>query len=58
MEANARNKQIPIRRINIVKWDSAVARQYKISRLPTLWLYRDGKLINQDSQEILKEIMT
>jgi len=58
LEASARAQQIPIKRINIVKWDSAVARQYKIQRLPTIWMYKDGKLVNQNSQDVLKQILT
>ena len=58
LEARARAQQIPIKRIDIVNWKSDVARQYKINRLPTVWMYKDGKLINQNSQEVLKQIMT
>ena len=40
-------------RVDIDKWNSPVARQHGINRLPTLWLCKDGEVISTDSQEVL-----
>lgn len=42
-----------LRVVDIVRWDSAVAEQYQIGVLPTLGLFADGKLVSQDTDEIL-----
>ncbi len=43
-----------IRKIDIDKWSSAVARQHNIRRLPTLWLYDGDELVSKDTREILQ----
>ena len=42
-----------IRKIDIDKWSSDVARQHDIRRLPTLWLYDGDDLVSKDTREIL-----
>jgi thioredoxin-like negative regulator of GroEL len=39
--------------IDIDKWNSPVARQHDINRLPTLWLCKDGEVVSTDSREVL-----
>ena len=34
-----KNGRVRLVRINIKRWDSPVARQFGISRIPALWLY-------------------
>ena len=47
------NKTIRLRRIDVVNWNSEVARQLEIRRLPTLMLYDGTDLISDDKQEVL-----
>ncbi len=49
----AENKTIRLRRIDVVNWNSEVARQFEIRRLPTLMLYDGTDLISDDKQEVL-----
>ena len=43
---------VKLRRVDIVSWSSAVAKQHAIRSLPTIWLYEDGKLWSRDRQQI------
>ncbi len=56
MEAKINETQIPLRKVDIKNWNSAVAQQYNIQRLPTLWLYKDGKIVSQDSRDVLQRL--
>ena len=57
MEALVRDKgTVRLRRIDIDTWDSAVARQHKIRRLPKLVLYEGEKRVSDDIGEILQLI--
>lgn len=56
MEDLTNRYDIVLRRVDIVSWDSAVARQHGIDRLPTLWLYEDGVRIATDPREIVQRI--
>ena len=48
-----RNKTIRLRQIDIGNWNSEVAQQFEIRRLPTLMLYDGTDLISDDKQEVL-----
>ena len=39
--------------VDVDQWDSPVARQHGINRLPTLWLAKDGEIVSTDSHEVL-----
>lgn len=53
MEALATAKpKVKLRIVDIGDWKSPVARQHRIDRLPTLWLYEDGRLFSKDNREI------
>ena len=56
MEARVKEKQLPLRKVDIKTWQSAVAQQYSIDRLPALWLYKDRKLVTQDSREVFQHL--
>ena len=43
-----------LRKIEVGTWESAVAKQHGIRRLPTLWLYDGGKQVSTDSREVLR----
>ena len=45
-----------IRKVDIDKFGSDVARQYNIRRLPTLWLYDGDELVSKDTREILQTL--
>ena len=49
-------KQIPLRKVDIKSWDSQVARQHGIDRLPTLWLYKDRQLVTRESQAVFQHL--
>jgi hypothetical protein len=51
-----RQPQLKLRRIDVVRWDSPVAEQYSIRLLPTLWLYENGSLVSQKSDEVLARL--
>lgn len=39
---------VVLRKVDIVKWGSAVAQQYKINSVPQVWVYgKDGKLVGK-----------
>jgi hypothetical protein len=45
---------VRLRRIDIKSWDSPVAVQFGIRRLPTLLLYDGRQLLSADKAEILE----
>lgn len=57
MEALAEtHRMVKLRRIDIGSWDSPVADQYAIRRLPTVWLYIDGKLYSKELDAVAKRL--
>lgn len=57
MEALAEtHRMVKLRRIDIGSWDSPVADQYSIRRLPTVWLYIDGKLYSKELDAVAKRL--
>ena len=57
MEALIESKQgCNLRRIDIGTWRSDVAKQFGINRLPTLWLYHDGKQVSRDTRDVLSRV--
>ncbi len=51
-----RRTNVSLRLVDIQSWDSPVARQYGVRRLPWLWLYADGKLVTKDSEQVLDRL--
>jgi thioredoxin-like negative regulator of GroEL len=49
---------INLRRVDIGSWDSAVAAQYQIRSLPTVWIYENGALVARDRREVLGRLRT
>ncbi len=47
---------IVLRKIDIVKWSSDVAKQHKIRGLPHLILYADGKPVAEGAQAVLNAL--
>lgn len=43
-------------RVDIVKWGSPVAKQYKIGMLPQVWLYDGEDVVTHDTGQALKEL--
>ena len=57
MEALISDKQsCRVLRIDIDKWGSAVARQYAIRSLPTLWLYDGTTRVTTNTGEALSRV--
>lgn len=57
MEALARNNpRVKLRVVDVVGWESAVAQQYNIRSLPTVWLYEDGELYSKDLKTIVERL--
>ncbi len=57
MEALAEtHRLVRLRRIDIGSWNSPVAEQYGIRKLPTVWLYIDGKLFSKDRDAVAKRL--
>ena len=55
MEALQSHKQsFRIRKIDIMTWESDVARQHDIRSLPTLLMYDGKTLVSSDTREIVK----
>jgi hypothetical protein len=55
LEALIREREnVRLRKIDIVSWESPVARQFNIRRLPTLMLYDGRQLLSADTREILE----
>lgn len=47
---------VRLRKIDVVSWDSEVARQFRIRRLPTLHLYDGSRLVTDDKRRILQTL--
>jgi hypothetical protein len=47
---------IRLRKIDVASWQSEVARQFKIHRLPTLHLYDGTRLVTSDTGQILRTL--
>ena len=57
MEALINDKQAcKLLRIDIDKWGSAVARQYVIRSLPTLWLYDGTTRVTTNTGDVLSRV--
>ena len=57
MEAIAKHRQgVYLRKIDIVSWDSPVARQMGIKSLPTIWIYEGGLLTAKDQQTVIQKL--
>ena len=57
MEAlTTQRDDIRLRKVDVVSWDSEVARQHGIRRLPTVWLYQDGKRVAGDTRGSLARL--
>ena len=50
----AKNKTIRLRQIDVGNWNSDVAQQFEIRRLPTLMLYDGTELLSDDRDEIIE----
>jgi len=49
-----RKGTLRLRVIDIVNWDSEVAQQHGIQRLPTLALYDGRELVSDDLREVIE----
>ncbi|MCA9726299.1 MAG: hypothetical protein KC729_01355 [Candidatus Eisenbacteria bacterium] len=58
MEALVQSKNVPLLKVDIVRWGSPVAEQYGIQQLPSLWMYRDGELVSRDSPTVFRQLST
>lgn len=59
MEALAKLRDdVRLRIVDIKSWDSDVARQHDIRRLPSLWMYENGKLLSKVSKEVIEKIQS
>lgn len=57
MEALTLGKQnTNLRRIDIRTWGSQVAKQCKIRKLPTLWLYEGKARVATETRDVLKRL--
>lgn len=45
-----------LRRIDIRKWGSPVAKQLDVRRLPTVWLYQGENLVETERRKVLKRL--
>ena len=45
-----------LRRIDIQKWGSDVAKQFGVRRLPTVWLYKGEERVETDRRKVLKRL--
>ncbi len=45
-----------LRRININSWKSAVAKQYGIRSLPSLWLFDGESAVSKDGRDVLRRV--
>jgi len=43
---------VKLRIVDVVSWESAVAKQHAIRSLPMIWLFEDGELYSKDREEI------
>jgi hypothetical protein len=57
LEALARkDPDLRLLKIDIGKWGSPVAEQYRIKRLPTVWLYENSKIATRDVREAMRKL--
>ena len=57
MEALVRERKGAVLRIvDVGSWDSEVAQQHGVRRLPTLWLYDGGTLVTKDTQDVIARV--
>lgn len=52
LAATQRRPDVRVRVVDIVSYDSDVAKQYDIEEVPALWLYRDGRLVATDADTV------
>ena len=45
-----------LRIVDIGSWDSAVAEQFGIRSLPTVWIYEDGKVVAKDRASVMAKL--
>ena len=45
---------VRLRVVDVVSWDSQVAKQHGIRSLPSLWLYDGDDLVSDDAREVLE----
>ena len=50
------NDNVKLVRININAWESEVAAQFGIRRLPTVWLYDGQDRVLTDAMEVVQRI--
>ncbi len=51
-----KSSSVRLRKIDIHKWRSPVARQYRISRLPHLRLYEGKQLVTANQAEVMAKL--
>lgn len=57
MEARIQSlPEVRLVRVDIGNWNSPVAKQFGIRRLPTLWLYEGTNQVSQDTRGILGQL--
>ena len=57
MAALARMREgVYLRIVDIGSWDSAVAEQFGIRTLPTVWIYEDGKVVAKDRAAVMAKL--
>ena len=57
MEALAKQKtNVKLRKIDIVTWRSAAAKQFNVRQLPTLWLYDGKKRVSTDIGDVFQRV--
>ena len=48
--------EVRLVRVDIGNWNSPVAKQFGIRRLPTLWLYEGTQQVSQDTRGVLGQL--
>lgn len=57
LEALTRQRtDLRLRIVDIEAWDSPVAEQYGVNRLPTLWLYSDGERVASETGDVVARL--
>jgi len=52
-----RRSDVTLRRVDIGSWDSPVARQFGVKRLPDLLLYdSDGRMVERGTEAVLARL--
>lgn len=51
-----RNGTVALRKVNIGTWDSPVSRQFRINRIPQLWLYDGTTRVETSTRRVLKAL--